>query len=90
MKIVSLQQARSEGLVHYFTGKPCKRGHIANRYTSIRKCVICSSEDYKTGRRNNPKRFNAYDRKYRQTHPEERRETHRRYRKANSDKRVAW
>ena len=28
----------------YFTGKPCKRGHIAERYTSTRTCVMCAAE----------------------------------------------
>lgn len=25
----------------YFTGKPCKRGHVAERYLSTRGCVEC-------------------------------------------------
>jgi hypothetical protein len=27
----------------YYTGKPCKHGHIANRYTASRQCVVCHS-----------------------------------------------
>ena len=30
------------GLKFYFTGTPCKRGHTAQRYTSIGKCKECS------------------------------------------------
>ena len=30
---------------HYFTGKPCKRGHIAPRFTSNRRCMECHKED---------------------------------------------
>lgn len=33
-----------DGSKFYFTGKPCKRGHIANRYVSIRVCVVCHAE----------------------------------------------
>ena len=29
---------------HYFTGKPCKRGHIANRLLCDRSCVECNKE----------------------------------------------
>lgn len=25
----------------YFTGKPCKRGHVSHRYKSTRRCVEC-------------------------------------------------
>lgn len=40
-EIVSLSQARSAGLVHYFTGKPCKHGHVAERNVKGRHCVSC-------------------------------------------------
>lgn len=35
-------EARRRGLKHYFTGLPCKRGHIAERFTSTRNCVECN------------------------------------------------
>ncbi len=28
----------------YFTGKPCRKGHIAARYTLTALCVQCSKE----------------------------------------------
>jgi len=34
-------EAAALGLTHYFTGKPCNRGHIARRYASTRQCVDC-------------------------------------------------
>lgn len=37
-------QARLNGETHYFTGKPCKNGHVANRFVSNYCCVICSDE----------------------------------------------
>lgn len=43
--IVSLNEARAKGLTHYFTGKPCIRGHISDRFTSIQKCKECARED---------------------------------------------
>lgn len=30
---------------HYFTGNPCKRGHIALRFASNRRCMECHKED---------------------------------------------
>lgn len=26
----------------YFTGKPCPKGHVADRYTSSKQCVVCA------------------------------------------------
>lgn len=38
---VAVQAARATGLSFYSTGTPCKRGHIAPRYTSSRQCTEC-------------------------------------------------
>ena len=42
MKIVTLKEARSQGLVRYYTGKPCANGHVAERRVKGRSCVECS------------------------------------------------
>ena len=44
MKVVTWSEAKSSGLKHYFTGKPCKRGHIALRQTSALRCMECAKE----------------------------------------------
>jgi hypothetical protein len=31
-EIISRAEAKARGLTRYFTGKPCKYGHIAERY----------------------------------------------------------
>lgn len=36
--------ARAVGARHYFTGKSCKNGHVANRLTSNGTCVECVTE----------------------------------------------
>jgi hypothetical protein len=40
------KEAMQLGLPHYFTGKPCGRGHIAPRKTKG-SCVECLQEDWK-------------------------------------------
>ena len=35
-------EAKAAGLSRYNTGKPCKHGHIADRFTSTANCVVCS------------------------------------------------
>lgn len=37
------QIAMEQGLTHYFTGKPCKHGHIAKRRVNDRACMECDS-----------------------------------------------
>lgn len=39
--------AKTQGATHYFTGKPCSRGHIALRKTKG-CCVECMKEDWVT------------------------------------------
>lgn len=40
---VTLKEARQHGLLRYFTGMPCKHGHIAERFVSVRQCCACKS-----------------------------------------------
>ena len=42
MKVISRNDARELNLSRYFTGKSCKHGHIAERYTSTATCLICN------------------------------------------------
>lgn len=39
--LIGRTEARAQGLKHFFTGKPCKRGHISKRITSSAACVDC-------------------------------------------------
>lgn len=38
------KQAKIAGLPRYFTGKPCLRGHISERYTASGICIQCQTE----------------------------------------------
>lgn len=42
---ISRQEALQIGLKHYFTGKPCKHGHISKRFSSNRVCVQCHAAE---------------------------------------------
>lgn len=44
-EIISRKEAKEKGLKRYFTGKPCKRGHINERFTGTTKCRACNFED---------------------------------------------
>lgn len=41
MLLISRDEAKSKGLYRYYTGKPCKKGHISQRYVSNMGCVEC-------------------------------------------------
>ncbi len=50
MKIITKREAAAQGLSRYFTGQPCGRGHVAQRFVSTRSCVDCQnahSRDWK-------------------------------------------
>ncbi len=42
-QIVSRDDAKAAGEPRYFTGKPCKHGHVADRYVDGH-CVVCAAE----------------------------------------------
>lgn len=41
MQIVTREEAITRQSARYFTGKPCKRGHISERYTKMAACIEC-------------------------------------------------
>jgi hypothetical protein len=47
---MTLSEAVSRGLTRYFTGKPCKRGHIAQRNTLTSACLKCMGVHQKNRR----------------------------------------
>lgn len=44
MELTAYVEAKELGLTHYFTGAPCRRGHVAPRYTLGRACAVCRLE----------------------------------------------
>ena len=41
MDIITRKEAQAQGLTHYFTGKPCKHGHLEKRFASSGQCTVC-------------------------------------------------
>ena len=54
--ILAKKIAKDAGELHYFTGKPCKRGHVEKRFVSSGACVKCSHGYILTSRKNDPER----------------------------------
>lgn len=60
----SRKEALAAGSKHFFTGKPCKRGHIAKRTTGNGTCVVCASEASRKWVAANPERSKANKRRH--------------------------
>lgn len=59
MKVISRDEAISQGLNKYFTGKSCKHGHLSPRYTCNTKCTECISEQKKERYWKDPDKYRA-------------------------------
>jgi hypothetical protein len=74
-EILSHKEAKNKGSKFYFTGKPCKRGHISKRYTCSRACIKCLPIDAKIFRDKQPDYYReymqAYRKEWKETHPVE-------------------
>jgi len=74
MDIISRKEAKAQGLKHYFTGKPCKRGGIAQRLVSdfsckCRACVDVVVAKNKRARNANPELVREKKRAYYAANP---------------------
>jgi hypothetical protein len=81
--IISRAEARALGLKRYFTGEPCKRGHVAERGVSCPGCMECIRGRMRERRAANLERARErereHSRKYRAADPERARENWRRW-----------
>ncbi len=84
--IISREDAREEGLSWYFTGEPCKRGHVVERYVAYKDCVECRREQKHKRYAANPEKFQERARKRYAANPEKFREVMRKLRAADPDK----
>ena len=50
MQIISRAEAKAKGPKRYFTGKPCKCGHVAERQVLNATCVDCQRAANKKSR----------------------------------------
>lgn len=50
--VISRKAAHTQGLKRFYTGKPCNKGHVTERYVSTGGCIGCQALTYK--HRQNP------------------------------------
>ena len=59
MKCISREEAYSKGEIFYFTGKPCKHGHISERLVKGGACRTCKNLSGQKHREENRDKYNA-------------------------------
>lgn len=89
MNTVSRKTAQEQGLPKYFTGLPCRRGHIAERYIAG-ACCACVSERKRELYQENRDAVLAYMKVqgavYRAANPEKRSQNSKKWKLANADR----
>lgn len=81
--IISRAEAKAKGFARYFTGVPCPRGHLAQRYVSSFICVECQRTMPRDKKR-------EYNRRWRTLHREQRRRALADWRAKNPEKNKAY
>jgi hypothetical protein len=88
--LITRQDAISQGLTRYFTGKPCKRGHLAERYTGNKTCCECGNAAANKVKAKNPLKVYEENKKWRQSNLEKSYVHTRKYVENNRAKRNLW
>jgi hypothetical protein len=71
------------GLLHYFTGKPCKRNHLSIRNVNDKSCLACRNLQAKKDYADNPDRFIARVQNSKSKKANEYKQYQRQYRREN-------
>lgn len=73
-RIIARQDAIAAGQAWYYTGKPCKRNHIAKRGTVSRSCYMCDVVHTRAYIKRNPQKKRIWDKNYYDKNPGKSRE----------------
>jgi 5-methylcytosine-specific restriction endonuclease McrA len=84
--LVTRAQAKAAGLKRYFTGEPCKRGHLAERKVSDRKCCECGLAAGRQLRSRNPEKARENYRRWASRNPEKVKRAYEAWRHRNPEK----
>lgn len=84
--IISRIEATSAGLTHYFTGVPCKHGHLSPRYVRDGKCAGCNQARVLAHKLANPKMVSETNKRLYQAKRPHRLNQAKVYRESNPEK----
>lgn len=86
MQVIARKEALSKDLKRYYTGKPCKHGHITERLTINGSCCTCALEKNRKRLAANPDYWREYKKQYRQKNLEKERQREAEWREKNRKK----
>lgn len=75
-QIITRADAIAQGSKHYFTGRPCKQGHISPRIARSRKCVQCGHHYSNVWKDKNRERARSLSRSWKAENPAAGKEWH--------------
>ena len=88
-KIITRQEAKTAGLVKYFTGKPCSvAGHVDERYTRNGECFGCAKLKANDWNKKNPEKKKQYRKEYFENNFQKEYEMRKKWMDANPEKAV--
>lgn len=70
MKLISRAEAKVLGLKRYYTGNACKHGHVAERLTGNRACIVCHNAQTIRSRAKDLEKTNAKRRAWNKNNPD--------------------
>jgi hypothetical protein len=70
MQVSSRKMALRQNLPHYFTGRPCRNGHLAKRHAGCGTCIECGREKSKRHHRKYPEKQIARVARYAAANPD--------------------
>jgi hypothetical protein len=68
MKKITRKEAKEQGLRYYFTGEPCKHGHLSEKFVSNGTCLVCTRKQAYGWAKENKDKVVQNKKKYRQKH----------------------
>ena len=84
--VVTRADAKAAGLKHYFTGLPCRRGHLAIRYASDGACYECSLRKCREWQQNNREKSVAASQKYQRANADKVKVYRKRFYESNAER----
>ena len=85
--MITRQAAISQGLARYFTGKPCKHGHIAERYTGNKTCCVCGNAGANKVKQRDRTKYIQHAKDWNNRNPDRIKEIHNKRNRANPARR---
>jgi hypothetical protein len=83
MDVISRKEAKAQGLTRYFTGKPCHKGHVSERFVSTRTCFVCNNDSAVREYTRDPEKAAARSKAWRDKYPDRTRAFFTKWRKKN-------